>query len=201
MKLNGYRASHRNKWLFVRHKILTLQELSLLEFYADTLVFDKDKDNFGLFEVNFRKITEIFQCKSENTVRNWHNKLLKLGFIKITKEKHYYKLACFLRYISTGFWQGKAGEYAELEKNQPIEKILQNFGINLQPIEEKPQPVVKKSIKLASEKSTIALVSSKDNSSYSVRTDQYYEKIYREGGYKLLIPEDMKWIDENLMSD
>lgn len=135
-KLNGYRASHRNKWLLIKHKILTLQELSLLEFYVDIMDFDCRHEKFSEFEVDFKEIKEIFNCKSPTTIRNWHSKLLLLGFISKTEKRGFYKISCPKRYISPGKWQGEASFYSRAEKGLAIENILSNFGINLQPNEE-----------------------------------------------------------------
>src|SRR5579884_1741357 len=139
MKLNGYRASHRNKWLFIKHNILSSQALLLLEYYADAMDFDVNHEDFGLVEVNFEDIAILFKRKSLTTVYNWHNELITKGFIKPTSKKNYYQVVCHTRYIPTGFWKGKATEYAKEEKDQPIEIILQNFGIDLQKSEKKLQ--------------------------------------------------------------
>jgi len=131
-KLNGYRLTHRNKWRLIENKILILQELALLEYYADIFDFDKNHSNFGLFMVNFGNFSEIFNTSSDNTIRNWHNRLLELGFIKPTGNKNVYRLTIHDRYLTPGKWEGKASDYARQEKDQSIEVILQNFGINPQ---------------------------------------------------------------------
>lgn len=213
-KLNGYRASHRNKWLFVQSGILTIQELSLLEFYADIVDFDKTHQKFGLFEVNFEELRKVFNCKSQTTIRNWHNKLLITGFIKKTNKRNLYALVIPERYINPSVkWQGKADYYAKIEKDQPIEIILQNFGINLHPIGEKLQQIVEETEDLATKNTSIAISSSKDDYSLSIptmkrviikqesRSEEEYRRIYREGNYQYLTPEDMKWVDENISED
>lgn len=207
-KLNGYRPTHRNRWKLLSEKIITLQELSLLEYYADIVDFDKDHDKFGLFEIDFNEIKQVFVC-SENTVRNWHSKLLQLGFIEKTSKKHWFKLICHERYINPGYWGGKAAEYGIIEKDQPIETILQSFGLNLQSIEEKLQQIGKKKDKqkvTTTEIGSIAIGSSKDEYKDSFleevpKTFEDYKKIKEEEGYKLLTEEDMKWIDENIHED
>lgn len=207
--LNGYRASHRNKWVFVQNNILTIQELSLLEFYADIFCFDRNKQDFGLFEVNFDELKSIFHCKSENTVRNWHKKLLTTGFIKKTNKRTIYQLTCWERYIvPSAIWKGKASYYTELEKNQPIEKILQNFGITSHSIGENSQPVANNISDLATNHTAIAISSSKDEVSMvglnkkvvikqEPRSESEYQKIQQEGNFPTMTIEDMRWIDEN----
>lgn len=208
--LNGYRCSHKNKWLFIKYGILSIQELALLEFYADIVDFDKNHTDFGLLKVDFKSIKTIFKCKSENTVRNWHNRLIELGFIISTNQRNILKLTCCERYISPGIWKGKASDYAKSEKNQPIEIILQNFGIDLQSIEKRLQPVVNIKDKNLKKQSSIAIVSSKDDSSIfpkkviikqDLRNKEEYQKIYKEGDFISLIPDDMKWIDENVFEE
>src|SRR3990170_7846696 len=161
-KLNGYRASHKNKWLFIKHGILSVQELSLLEFYADIFDFDpRHETTVGLFPVNFKEIAEVFSC-SQNTVRNWHSRLLQLGLIKNTDKKNIYQLSCYSRYITPGRFEGKAAVYAKQETNQSIEIILQNFGIDSQLVGGKVQIIGKKAGELGSESSSIAISSYKE---------------------------------------
>src|SRR3990167_11412807 len=141
-KLNGYRPTHRNKWVLIREKILTLQELALWEFYADIVDFDKKHEKFGLFEVDFVDIASLFNCSS-NTIRNWHNKLVLLQLIKRAR-KGFYELVSVERFINPSKWNGKAHEFTEKEKDQPIEIILQSFGLDFQTVKEKIQSSEKK---------------------------------------------------------
>ena len=213
-KLNGYRNTHKNKWLFIKEGILSLQELALWEFYADIVDFDPKHSEYGTFKEEFNTFAVLFHCDSPNTIRNWHNKLLELGFIQKTDKLHIYKLVCHERYGTPGIWQGRAAEYEKLEKDQSIDVILQSFGTNLQTVRKKLQSTVKKSndkidrkVKLASK----ALGSSKDELSkdsqgkrivvikQKPRSEDEYKQIEKEGGYELLTVEDMKWIDETLI--
>ena len=208
--LNGYRATHRNKWLLIKHNILTLQEVSLLEYYADIFDFDKKHKNFGTIEVYFSDISSIFG-KSENTIRSWHNKLLSLGFIEKTFRLHVYKLKIPARYITPGLWKGEAAYYAEIEKDQSIETILLNFGINIKNGVKKTQSVEKKSDNTASKIPPIALGSSKDQSRDNLtieeiptiqkRSKQEYEEILQEGNYKEFEASDLELIDQLLTKE
>jgi hypothetical protein len=212
-KLNGYRPTHRNRWKLIAGGILTLQHLSLLEYFADIVDFDYKHEKYGLFEIDFYEIKQIFNC-SENTIRGWHKQLLLLGFIEKTTKLHWYKLVCNDSYINQGEKKGRPDEYAKIEKDQPIEIILQSFGLNLQTIEEKLQQIEKKKDKQkvsTTETDSIAIGSSKDEyknslvspfvTSDSPRTMADYKKIKEEMGFKLLNEEDMKWIDENIHED
>lgn len=210
MKFNGYRPTHRNKWLFLQHGILNVQELAFLEFCADLVDFDKNHENYGMFEVDIVVMTKIF-CKSENTIRGWFKKLLKAGFISKTEKQRYYRMSCHERYINSARWGGRASEYARKEKDQPVGIILQNFGIDLQNIEQEAQSVEKNSIKSDSETEARALISSKVDSGVDQRkilvikqiprTDQEYEQIQAEENFQILSKEDMRWIDENVSEE
>ena len=85
--------------------------------------------------------------------------------------------------------------------------MLQNFGINLQLIGHKAQSVAKKelinlkkspSIAISSSKVQSSLVLNKSVINQQLKTDEEYQRIYDEGGYKFLMPDDMRWIDENM---
>ena len=200
-KLNGFRATHKNKWRFIQYNILTIQELAQLEFYADIVDFDPRHSKYGTFVEDFTEFALIFNC-SEGTVRNRHNKLLKLGFIEATVEMHRYKLTCHERFGCTANarWKGKALEYEKREKDQSIEIVLQSFGINFQTIKEKVQPVVKiKRIKSVStiHSDSIVLGSSKVDSMPS-KSDEEYQKFLNNVAPTEMTIEDLKWIDLNV---
>ncbi len=207
LKLNGYRASHRNKWRFIQCGLLNIQELSLLEFYADQMGFDRKNSWYGLVQIDFKKTARVFR-RCPNAVRNWHKKLLKRGLIKKTAERGIFRLICHERYVNPGKrWQGKAAHYVGLEKNKPVKVMFQNFGINFQIIEDNVQLVVKKKPQNPKESLSVAISSSKVQSNLSSkksvvyqqsRADEEYQRIYDKGGYKLLTPDDMRWIDENV---
>lgn len=161
---------------------MSIQELALLEFYADIFDFDKNHQSFGFFAADFEEIAMLFDCKSTNTVRNWHNKLLKLGFIKKMGLKNVYELTCYLRYINPGHWGGKANEYTNAEKDQSIKIILQSFGIDLHSIGGKLQYNEVNDATSATKSQVIAISSSKDEyrdsfQSKRARSEEEYNSI------------------------
>lgn len=207
IKFNGYRPTHRNKWFFITNGVLSIQELAYWEFCIDLMDFNKDHQDFGCFKVNFTLTASIFRCKSKNTIRNWHNKLLRIGLIKNTGDKSLCQINLAEKFVNPGFWKGKAAEFTNLEKGKSFETILQNFGIDLQTVAEKLQSIVKKRVEKPKKLPSIALDSSKVDSSFipkqvfisqPIRTNEEYQRIYGGGGYKLLLPDDMRWIDENI---
>ena len=133
--------------------------------------------------VNFDKFTKIFNKSSNNTIRNWHNKLLELGFIKPTINKNIFRLTAYERYITPGRWEGKASDYAKQEKDQSIEIILQNFGINPQIFEKNIQSFAKKNKENEANNASISIGSYKDEYKYksntvsSIRSEEEYQKI------------------------
>ncbi len=171
-KLNGYRCSHRNKWLLLHEKVLSLQSLILLEFYVDIFDFDSKHEMFGTFLVDFPAFSTIFNC-SLSTIRNWHRELVIGGFVGPTDTRNVYRLVNPIRYIVPGHWKGQASYYSEFEKNQPVTEIVQLMKQNVQPITAK----VALSPRLETPK---ALVSSKDESS----------------DYVGLSREDVDWIEK-----
>lgn len=214
--LNGYRASHRNRWFLISKRILTLQEFLLFEYYLDLMGFDKSHcDKFAVFTVYFDEITLVFN-KHQDTIRNWHDGLIAKGFIKIFDEKRkLYTVKSPLRYvIGLAQWGGEASKYTKEEKNQTQEFILKNIRF-FRPESEKILP---KSDNLALKPSIStenSLGSSKDCSIVSspigskkvvvikqeVRSDSEYQKMCQDGGFTNLTPDDMKWIDQNITEE
>lgn len=206
-RLNGYRPSHRNRWLFITQGILSLQELSYWDYCIDTMDFDPDHETYGAFRFDLSETVRKLR-KSKNTIRNWHNKLLLLGCIQATNEKGMYKLPNPTRYISPGpRWKGEAMTYAKQEMNQSFEEIVHSIGIKPQTIGEIVQPVGELSNDLASEALPKALSSSKVNSHVNqvkkvvikqeVRTEEEYRQMYQDNS-EGLTPDDMRWVDENI---
>lgn len=131
MKRNGYRPSHRNRFLLL--EIISLQAFILLEYYLDQMDFDPRHKMYGTFEVCFSDLCEVFHCGSETTIRNWHKLLIKQGLIICTERKNVFAISRPERYIcATRLGSGKADQYAEQEKDQSIEVILQSLGQALQ---------------------------------------------------------------------
>lgn len=195
-KVNGFRASHRNRWLFVESKVLTIVELSLFEFYIDITDFDPEHKAYGKFEMNLVEIATLFGYSSDNSIRTKHNKLLKLGFILKTEQRNLFELPHLERYIvGKGKWGGKAWEYAGSEKDKSQKDILQSIGINVQPIEINEQPVENKTPNLATNNTSRYLSSSKVHSPI-YRTEAEYERLSQENGMDI---SDMRWIDQNLL--
>lgn len=220
---NGYRPSHRNRWLLLQHKILTKEELLLFEYYLDQMDFDFRHVQFGTFQVNFSELSQLFGYKvnkSNNSIRSKHNKLLEVGLIYPTRDSNFFAIKNPERYIAeTSIWKGKASTFRKNEMDKPTEVVIesmrgqfQSTETEFQSIETKFQPVEKSKPILLDKLSSRALGSSKVESnlikeseeslaegpSRTVRTTQGYLDIHKEGGYSTLSPEDMKYLDEQI---
>src|SRR5258708_6810091 len=208
-KRNGYRPTHRNKWLFLSNGILKAQELLLLEYYADQMDFDHRHKQYGTVDVNFREISQMFR-NSSSTIRVWHSGLLEKKFIQSTSNKHLFLLANCERYIQPSKqFAGKAAEITTQEKDQPVEIILQNFEIVFQPTEKNVQPTEEKSFQQLKQSVSVPLGSFKGLSKVlsptpspasfppHTKTNHEYQRLREEDGYTLLSTEDMEWLDKH----
>lgn len=132
MITNGFRASHRNRWLMVKEGVLTVPEMVLLDFYIDKMNFSSTSEDVGTFDLDFVEL-EIYLDRKEKTIRALNKNLLEKGFIKwINPNK--YAVTHWERYIldkkdKTG---GQAFKFQQQEYNLPIESLIQNLGINFQ---------------------------------------------------------------------
>lgn len=174
-KLNGYRCCHRNKWLLISNGILSLPALSLLEFYIDISDFDIKHLSFGTLKVRFEKIALVFRCSS-NTIRNWHNELIKAELVYPSEDRDIYQLKIPKRYIAPGTWKGEASNYAKVEKDQPAENIFQIMRNGIQEIVINPQPIGRKTVAQVKNGDSIALGSSKVSSGLNEGKGQLTEE-------------------------
>jgi len=204
MKLNGYRASHRNRWLLIKNGILTSQEFLLFEYYLDSMDFDSRHNKFGIFEAFLEDIAKDFDRKTD-TIQDWHNSLLEKGFIQLVdKKRKLFKVKTPERY---GTVLGcNAREFAKNEKNTPtLDFILQNICFSpekarINPSKDTISGTNNTSKGLGSFKGELGLSSNGSKKvviiKQDVRSDVEYQKMYEENSSGLL-PEDMKWIDQN----
>lgn len=142
MKKNGYRPTHRNRWLFLQQRVFSPQALLLLEFLIDQMDFDPRHVQFGTCEINFLEISQLFGCKSTTTPRNWLKELLAKGFLAPTKKKSCYSVSNPERYIVRGkSGIGKADVYSKEEANQNIIFLLQSITHHFQSSDYVHQPI------------------------------------------------------------
>lgn len=216
MKLNGYRASHRNRWLLLKHNVIDEKAFLLFEYYLDSMDWDPTHEKHGTFEVYLEDIAPFFN-KKVDTVRAWHNGLLEKGFIQLVdKRRNIYRIKSPERYAIDGRNGGKASKYGKDEKSNPtLDFFLQNVCFSPEKVKINPpkqQSVISNEEKaLVSSKSEFEVISNNQSMDISpnspkkivvirqkVRSEEEYQKIYAEGNFQNLTPEDMKWVDENV---
>lgn len=206
MKLIGYRATHRNRWLLKINKILDDKEFLLFEYYLDAMVWDLAHLKAGVFEVFFDEIAPIFD-KSNDTIRDWHNGLLNKGFIQLVDEKRkLYTIKSPERYQFDGRKGGKACKYYEDEEANPtIEFLLQNVCFSPQKVGKIQQNTTNlaSNDKKALISSNVECISNIPNGyrkvvtlKQKVRSPEEYKQMYKESGSQGLSPDDMRLADE-----
>lgn len=210
MNPTGHRASHRNRWLLLKDSILTPQEFLLFEFYIDSMDFDPDHKNFGLFDA-FTEETKQYFNKEEETIRDWHNGLLNKGFIElVNKKREVFKIKSPARYVTA--FGGKANEFVKEEVITPtLDYFLQNICFFPEKTEIKPSS----NTVLASEDTPKALGSSKVSYivpspisskkvvliSQAVRSEAEYQKFHCEKNLSNMSIDEMEWIDRNVKEE
>ena len=202
-RIKGYQRGFKGRFLLLKNRILTDEEFILLDLSFSVLA-DWDKknhsDNYGTFSYTQEEIG-FFLGWDKTKVCRWSNKLFKKNFwvkrldnrimvvgfditehlTEITKEKGVVNLQ---EYISER-------QLDDVKMKQKIEKLQLNIPKENSII--RTQGVVKIQ-SLASKK---PLVSSKGRFN-TLKTDEEYQKIKKEGIYTLLTIDDMKWIDQNV---
>lgn len=199
MKRNGYRPSHKNRWLLISERILTLRQWALYEYLLDDMDWDHRHDNFGLFEFYPDEMVDVFH-KSSESIGDWFKCLVDKSFVRLRdKKRKLYEVKNPERYVF-----GKASRYELSERNISVEKLLENIrfserdGEITETVKEKIPQIIPSGVWKDRSK---ALSSFKDGlgieSRQGVRTLGDYKEIYQTEGYALLLPEDMMWIDQN----
>lgn len=206
MKISGYRASHRNRWLLLKNGVLTSQEFLLFEYYLDSMDFDPRHSNFGQF-VAYPEETASFFHKGLETVRDWHNSLLNKGFIEVVnRRREIYGIKSPERYNNS--FGGKAPQFVKEEKTTPtLDFILQNICFfpekaEINPLNNTVLALNDTPKALGSSKGELGLSSIGSKKvvliSQSVRSEADYLKIRLENNFQNLSTEDMRWIDQNV---
>lgn len=196
MKKNGYRPTHRNKWLLLRGRLLSPQALLLLEFCIDQMDFDPRHTQFGTCEINFYEVAELFGCKSTTTPRNWHKQLLDRGFLTPSNKRGYYFVSSPERYIvrrKDGV--GKADICSKEETNQPIERIIQSITQDFQYTDYSSQSNDRFSLKSLRNPKSKALGSSKVGSRVDEASTQDYQQTDRSNKDSSLSHEDIQHLN------
>lgn len=177
-KLRGYQKAPRDRFLLLRDKKLTQEEFLVYEVGIDLTDWDgRHTETYGTFQATNREIAEILGWKSDSTVSRYRASLIKKGYFRLTPSSRL-----------------KALDFDKRQLRKPAN--MQITRAEMQEEVAKMQTTSANIEENRSENSVYSLVSSKG--SVSLRTDEEYQAIKEEMGYKELTVEDMKWIDQNV---
>jgi len=178
----------------IRNKTLTTQELGYFTIAVVSSDWNEGEYRYGFIRHEIKKLAKIWNIP-ESTLGENFKKLVKKGVL--TKKLDAFQVKDFEYF-----------EKAHAYKNESLsdEDLKEIFGISLL---ENGFPLLKTEIPLhdlskvpkvlnVSHKVVINKVARPEN---TIRTTADYTKIYEDGGYSSLLPEDMKWLDEHITSD
>ncbi|MCJ7805246.1 hypothetical protein MUP46_01200, partial [Patescibacteria group bacterium] len=130
------------------------------------------------------------------------------------EKRQLYTVKSPTRYIiGLAKWGGESTRYTHEEKNQPREFILENirfFQPEIENIQQKSSETALKSTistknSLTSYKHSSIVLPSLGSKvvviKQEVRSDAEYQKIYADSNFKGLEPDDMKWVDQNIIEE
>lgn len=178
-KLKGYQLHRRDRHLIAKRLNLDNEEYRLWDLLAALSGWDKNhEDKFQVVEANNSEIGKIVGW-SESTISR---------VIRRLESKRVIKKICRGRTrINVRAVKGSEEEdEAKLAAVKDELAVVQDKVASVQVVQE--------------EAPDSSLVSSKVNNILRIndRTDEDYQRIYLEGGYRLLKPDDMRWIDQNI---
>lgn len=216
MKINGFRSSHRNRWILLSNKYLSHQEFLLFEYFIDQLDFDSTHNNFQTFELNLDDLKNIFG-KSTKTIQRWFKELKNKGLIiQIDETKGIYTIHNSERYFTAKKSNGKALQVQEEEKDITFDKLCQIIcpsikDKNVQNVDKNVQNVdknVQSTTSICRDKNipnSRHLISSKVKSNrfpkeIVLKNDpRSYEQCIEESKeYETLTADDIYWINQNV---
>ena len=211
MNRNGYRPSHRNRFLLIEHKVLTREEFVVFEYCLDQMGFDKKNEWFGKIYVNFQEIALVLNYSANppyNSIREKIKKLIKLNILIPTNKANIYSIFNADRYVATtNLWKGKSRQFQQQEHNKPFSLVIQNIAQNFQYGEAKVQKNEQNIPSKLKIDSSRALSTSKvnnlttdvsiDSRNKDQRTLADYQRIYRKKDWGDFTIDDMKWLDDH----
>lgn len=210
-RLKGYHKHFKGRFMLL--KSLSSEEFVLWDLSATILVdWDKNhKDTYGTFDYTKAEIGHFLNCDASSISRR-SKKLFDLGLWKKLNDKRIeicgYSIFENLAVLSKE--QGMLNLQSYIAYQQTSDANMQNHNVNQHGISSKeitlPSSQIDANMHEAASKQS--LVSYKDNSNVisikkviikgNIKTDEEYQRIYKEGDFQQLPPEDMRWIDENV---
>ena len=136
-KFNGYRASHRNRWLLKNHLELTDGEFILYELLIDISHFDHpEKKVFGTFNFFPDELEPLLRVKSR-TIKDRFSSLMEKNLVHLVdKNRSLYRISTYSRFSCDKLRGGKASEFVTQEKDLPVSKIAKNIQANVNYLQE-----------------------------------------------------------------
>jgi DNA-binding MarR family transcriptional regulator len=186
--LKGYFCIPRSLILHpVRNKTLTPSLLGYYIILYSSADWDVSEHRKGFIRHDLKDLAKIWNI-SVSTLRDNIKKLIKAGYLHIEQET--LKI--------TNFDDLTYSEASKLAKKEVTDENLHEIFENILQSNEKP---LDSSTELPSSFRDSFKVESKglleDNNHSVPRNNKDYIKIYEEGDYAYLTPEDMRWLDEN----
>src|SRR3989338_88931 len=173
----------------LRNGVLSVNELGYFLIFLISADWDRNQDRKGFIRYDLRKLSDIwkipYQTLNDNLI-----KLIKKNVI--IKERNTPKIPDFDRFTFSGANQIAKQTYTNEESKQYFDNLFSNSEIPLQPKRKSPIPFN------TSSKSEFSIPSKSVVIKQPVRTNEEYQQIYDDEGYKFLTPDDMRWIDENV---
>lgn len=80
-KLKGYQKAPRERFLYLTNKLLTTEEMILLEFFAAITDWDEEHETYGMFKATNQQVAGVFGWSTDSTVCRHKNNLVKKGLL------------------------------------------------------------------------------------------------------------------------
>jgi len=178
----------------VRNKTLTVNDLGYFIIALISADWNEGDYRYGLVRHDIRKLAKIWNIP-ERTLGENFKKLVKKGVL--TKKLDTFQVKDFEYF-----------EKAHAYKNESLsdEDLKEIFGNSLL---ENGFPLLKNVIPRSDlskvpkvlNVSLKVVINKVNKPELTIRTTADYTKIYDEGGYTTLLPEDMRWLDEHITAD
>lgn len=210
-RLKGWHKHFRGRFLLL--KVLTMQEFVLWDLSFSVLAdwHIPPRNTYGTFTYTNAEIGHLLNCDGSLISRR-SKKLFKLNLWNKLEDGSI-EVAGFNLNQNVGTLTKELGvidllTYLANQQVLNVNKHEQIANSQIHNPKENTQSPVQTDVNLHNETSKEPLVSFKNKFNSNaikkviikgkIRTDEEYQKIYAEGNYNGLTPEDMKWIDENV---
>ncbi len=185
--------------------LFTRQEFLVYEYLLAIADWDrKHKATYGTLKKTNKEIAKGVNW-TESPISRYKNRLIKKGFL-IERSDGWIEIPLFWMTEPTKAFKLKKGDHAELQEEhadlQEAIAFMQGDFAFLQERESKKQASVETTSDIKCQyKSEYFAKKKKILIKQEARSDEEYQEIYKEGGYKGFTPDYMKWVDENVVEE